>query len=554
MDIRRNRMFGGWKHRWRKRVVPLLLVLLAGCSAEHYVQSADRETYQVISEKETAVLGAPTGFKLEPELPKAIPMLPPAPAPAEEEASGVEAPPPGAKVLSLNEAQRTATQHSREYLGQKEDLYLSALAATLERHRWSARLDGGISANVVRSGKEDRYGTADLGLGVVKKLAQGGEISADLALELTEAFEGDVDDSYLSSLSLRLRQPLLRGAGKLVAQEALVQAERDVIYAVRRFVRFRQTFFVDIADSYYRVLEQRQVVENEWRNYQNLKDDRARQEDLQKAGRLRKIEVDQARQRELQGRNRWVLARENYELALDQFKIALGLPTDANVALDPAELDRLSEAGLMPVEVGLDDAIRLALSERLDLKITYDQLEDVERRLTVARNNLGWDLDLELLMQAASRPRHNISQLQFDEGTYSAGLTLDFPLDRKAERNAYRQAVITVDRQERSVLLKEDNIKLEVRRSYRRLQQAMESYRIQQMSVQLAGKRAEDTSLMIQAGRAVTRDLLEAREALVEAENALADALVSYLIARLEFERDIGTPAPLDDGGGARRS
>ncbi len=537
-----------------KAVATLLLVLLAGCSAEHYVQSADQETYQVISEKETAVPGAPTGFKLEPEPPKAMPVLPPAPPPAEEESSGVEAPPPGAKVLSLNEAQRTATRHSREYLGQKEDLYLSALAATLERHRWSARLDGGISADVVRQGKENRYGTSDLGLGVVKKLAQGGEISADLALELTEAFGGDVEDSYRSSVSVRATQPLLRGAGRTVAQEALVQAERDVIYAIRRFVRFRQTFFVDIADSYYRVLEQRQVVENEWRNYQNLKGDVLRQQELADAGRLPPIQVDQARQRELQGRNRWVLARENYELALDQFKITLGLPTDANIALDPAELDRLSEAGLVPVEVGLDDAIGQALRERLDLKTTYDQLQDAERRLTVARNNLGWDLDLELLMQVASRPRHDISQLQFDEGTYSAGLTLDFPLDRKAERNAYRQALITVDRQNRSVLLKEDSIKLEVRRSYRRLQQAMESYKIQQMSVQLAEKRAEDTSLMIQAGRAITRDLLEAREALVEAENALADALASYVIARLEFKRDIGTPAPSDDGGGAGRS
>lgn len=538
----------------RTSVLALLLVMLAGCSTEHYLQSADQETYQVISEKETAVLGAPTDFKLEEEPPKAMPTLPPSAPPSEEESSGVEVVPEGARVLNLDEALKTATEHSRQYLSQKEDLYLSALAATLERYRWSAILDGGISATVVRQGKEDRYGTSKLALGVVKKLAQGGEISADLATELSEGFAGNVEDSYWSSVSVRFSQPLLRGAGKEIAQEALVQAERDVIYAVRDFARFRQTFVVDIAEGYYRVLEQRQVVENEWSNYQNLKSDRLRQELMAKAGRLRGIEVDQARQRELQGRNRWVLAKENYELVLDQFKITLGLPTDANVVLDPAELNKLSEEELAPIDMQPQEAIRVALSSRLDLKVSYDRLEDVSRRLKIADDNLGWELNLDLSAQASSRPRHDLTGLQFDEGTYSAGLALNFPLDRKAERNAYRQALISVERQKRSLSLKEDNIKLEVRRSYRKLRQAMESYRIQRMSVDLARKRVESTSLMLQAGRAITRDLLEAREALVEAENALARALVSYLIARLEFERDIGTLAPSDNGGQAQAS
>ncbi len=529
-----------------KIIIILVLAILAGCSAAHYRESADEESYGIIAEKETEVLGEATGFRLEPEPAVSFPVLP-APEPrarGEEETSGVESAPPGAEVLSLAEALKVASKHNRDYQSEREDLYLSALAASLERYRWGAILDGSLSTQVVRAGKEDRFNTSELVFGVAKKLAQGGEISAELATELVEDFEGDVDDSYLSSVNLNFRQPLLRGAGRRVAQESLVQAERNMVYAVRAFVRFRKTFFVSIADEYYRVLQQRQVVENEWRNYQNLKEDRARQELLAEAGRLRKIEVDQAKQRELQGRDRWVLAKEAYELALDKFKITLGLSTDTNLALDPGELDKLSGVELKPSDIDLEEAVRSALANRQDMKVSIAQLEDVGRKLDVARDNLRWDLDLDLSMSVASRPHHDLSKLQFDEGTYSAGVTLGFPLDRQSERNAYRQALINVERQKRTLSLKKDNIKLAVRSSYRTLLQARESYRIQKLSVSLAQKRVDSTGLMLQAGRAITRDLLEARDAQVQAENALTQALVDYIIAELEFKRDTGARTP----------
>ncbi len=40
-------------------------------------------------------------------------------------------------VFNLSDSLRYATRHAREYQFQKEDLYLAALALTLERHLWS---------------------------------------------------------------------------------------------------------------------------------------------------------------------------------------------------------------------------------------------------------------------------------------------------------------------------------------------------------------------------------------------------------------------------------
>ena len=45
---------------------------------------------------------------------------------------------------------------------------------------------------------------------------------------------------------------------------------------------------------------------------------------------------------------------------------------------------------------------------------------------------------------------------------------------------------------------------------------------------------------LIDAGRADTRDILEAQEALLAAQNGVTAALVGYRIAELELQRDMG--------------
>jgi outer membrane protein TolC len=58
--------------------------------------------------------------------------------------------------------------------------------------------------------------------------------------------------------------------------------------------------------------------------------------------------------------------------------------------------------------------------------------------------------------------------------------------------------------------------------------------------VALAKRRVASTNLFLQAGRAQIRDLLEAQEDLISAQNALTAALVSYRVAELNIQRDMG--------------
>ena len=89
---------------------------------------------------------------------------------------------------------------------------------------------------------------------------------------------------------------------------------------------------------------------------------------------------------------------------------------------------------------------------------------------------------------------------------------------------------------------------MEWKNALRTLLQARESYKIQAQAVALARRRVTSTNLFLQAGRAQIRDVLEAQESLVSAQNALTAALVDYRVAELELQRDMGVLA-IDEKG-----
>jgi outer membrane protein TolC len=112
--------------------------------------------------------------------------------------------------------------------------------------------------------------------------------------------------------------------------------------------------------------------------------------------------------------------------------------------------------------------------------------------------------------------------------------------DRKPERNAYRNALISYDQAARGFEESRDQVKLEVRQAWRNLQQAQVSYQIQEIGVELNERRVREQELLFQAGRGSAIDQVDAQNSLIASQNELTAALVQHTIARLSFWRDMG--------------
>ena len=527
-----------------KAYAPLIVAgaaVLSGCGAAEYKAKADKEVYEIIRRKQEAALGIRKDFTIDQEQANplvGLPLVQP------ELLGDVQAPP--SVMLSLPQALEIAATDNREYQGQKEDVYGSALSLTQARYEWGPIFSGDASAAYTKTPGDETAGGRG-GLGVSKVFADGTRLVVGLSSTLLMHLVQNPREAASSLISATLTKPLWRGAGKKIAQENLLQAERNAVYAIRSFARYRKTFAVRLAREYYGVLRGRDTVLNAWRNYQNLIDARERTRMMAEAGRLPRFQVDQAEQDELRAKDIYVRAVRRYQQSIDQFKITLALPTDEAVLLDPKELDVLRERGIIHPDIPADRAVAVALKSRLDLENSLDSVTDAGRKIVLAENGIAPDVTL-VLKSSVPTSGNRPNEFRTDFGTYSADIRIDLPLDRLQERNSYRSRLIDLERRKRAYGQQEDSVKLEVRDAWRKLQEAKASHDIQQKSLKLATLRVESATLLLQAGRAVTRDLLEAQEALLEAENAVTRALIDHTIARLEFWRDIGVLEVSENG------
>jgi outer membrane protein TolC len=521
--------------------VAVIFCIAGGCSPEHYKAEADKEVYSIIDGKWQDGFGSKVNYKVSDVAASANDVQ-------------IENAVPSSNVISLADAVAMATAHNRTYQTQKESLYLSALSLTDERHKYARQWFGTIDGSYINEGGEEEtfVGGSDRGLvgfDHLQLLGDGVLVSTGLAIDWIRFLSGDPHTSLRSVLTATVTAPILgSGAGK-VAREQLTQAERNILYDIRSFNRYRKTFVVNIVNDYYSVLQLRDAVTNSENNYKRTVESKERLEMEAEAGRKSRIDVDEAEQNVLTAESRVVADRERYEQSLDAFKISLSLPTDANVTLDQNELNALEEMGISEIEFTLDEAIETALLQRLDLHNSADAIDDELRSVQLAAEGLGPQLNIGGgIDEVASRRESNFSGLRFSEGTYSFGFDADLPLDRKTQRNNYRRTLIELERQQRQYGEDIDRIKLAVRGAYRRLRETADRYKIEKNSLKLAEERVEMNKVLLDAGRVTTRILLISQDALLEAQNNVTRALIDHLDAKLSFYRDVGIMQVKPDG------
>ncbi|NIN10547.1 MAG: TolC family protein, partial [Gemmatimonadales bacterium] len=96
-----------------------------------------------------------------------------------------------------------------------------------------------------------------------------------------------------------------------------------------------------------------------------------------------------------------------------------------------------------------------------------DRLEDAQRKVQVAGNDLLPGLDLSAALSTDTEGDNNPTDFQADRTDLTAGFELDLPLDRKSERNEYRRRLIDLDEATRSQCETRDGVVLQVRNSWR---------------------------------------------------------------------------------------
>jgi outer membrane protein TolC len=404
-----------------------LLAAAAGCSRAHYRLSADNESYPIIAERIVQPAYDVGSVDLEPEPVSRLadefdPDFPPKPPDDPAAAEWMEHPgwmrgahnwerdgmtdqvepagwelalgPSDQGVVRLDQDQSVeiALLNSREYQTAQEDLYLTALRLTLSRFQfdlqWFLRNDttythagSGGSAN-----GETNTLSSLTNFGFTRNLAAGGQLLVDFANSLVYQYTGSGSRQFSSNLLVSLTQPLLRGAGRDIALEELTQAERDVLYAVRDFARFRKQFWADVAISrggYLDLLLLVQTIRNNRANLKQQEETYQLYSELFKGGRASAVEFDQFFTSLQSSRLAVIQSEVALQTALDNYKLRLGLPPHQPVELDDSPLNEF-----VPTSESLDvlrDEVETFQRQRLAELDAPPEAEALRKHFTTLR-------------------------------------------------------------------------------------------------------------------------------------------------------------------------
>jgi outer membrane protein TolC len=576
--------------RMQKRFTALIVVaalILTSCSADHHVRQTDRQVQAIIRDRERKALEytpqvdvpvpvvtpvpkrAYATVPLSPVPPKTVPpieveridiprtslgpdlalMERPAliePSWGEELADryrprlplGPPAPGQTTRQLDLFGCLQYAVQNSRTYQNEMEQLYFSALDVSLERHLFSPRPFASTSIDYSGGQRTSQYRSAlavTNTAGIRQQLPFGGEIVASGLVDFVNALHGNVNDGEEAALVLSGSMPLLRGFG-MINLEPLIDSERQLIYQVRDFEDFRRSFVVDIARQYFNLLAVQQGVRNRRVNLATSTDLRIRSQELYNAFKLSFLEVQRARQSELQAQSSVIDSEESYQTALDDFKVSLGMPVDEPMDVVPVQMD-VSIPRLMA-----EDAVSLAHKFRLTLVTAADRVDDATRAVKNSRNRLLPDVELAAQGRLGNENETPARELRGSTGTYEVGVRIDWPIDRVAERNAYRRSLIGLQQAQRNLAAERDRVTADVRDALRTIRAAEISLEISRLGIELAERRMEFANIRLTQGAANSnRDVVEAQTALLDAQDRLERARSQLQVRVLEYMRSTGT-------------
>jgi hypothetical protein len=155
-------------------------------------------------------------------------------------------------LMTLDQAAEMGMFNSREFQDRRENLYLSALPVTQERFAFAAQFFAAEHAIREYAGRRAQGGrandwTLNSGTGLSKLLPTGALLLLQFSNQTVFDFLNPKKTLSTSTLRFDALQPLLRGGGRAVTLEPLTLAERNLLYNIRLYARFRKEFYVSIA-------------------------------------------------------------------------------------------------------------------------------------------------------------------------------------------------------------------------------------------------------------------------------------------------------------------
>lgn len=390
--------------------------------------------------------------------------------------------------------------------------------------RWTPALSGGSNPA--------GYSTRALGLTLTRRLATGTDVYVS-GLSQSFALAGGAyrDSGYAVGFTQAIASLFTP-----VAKSALTAARRAVTSSERRRDQGRQQIILSVSDAYVTVVGAERLSGAADRALARARALHTASLKRSEAGLDTQLDVLRA---ELLVSQAEMTAGERLDAlatAREQLNAAIGRPLDAPIVLEadilvPAIDDRATDRR---------DPLAVALASRADLQEQRAHVQDVRRRQTESRWNLlpPFNLNVEYSQRGLGSP---FEALMRPYNGWHVGVTSTYQLDRTEQVTAAAVADLEVRAAERDAHTAEQRAIAEVRRAERAVTRADQATAIQRQAVDVAARQQRLARLRYERGLADNLAIVDAENAMMQAETASIAAELARRLARLQLRYAIGT-------------
>ncbi len=380
---------------------------------------------------------------------------------------------------------------------------------------------------------------AGVGPAIRLRIPTGGEFS--VSSRFADLGGGSGLASHSGVVELTFVQPLLRGAGFGTAQASLRSArvaEEINVLSFEVAVISLMSSALGAFRAYERAVRQGEIAARSLQRAQELL--RVNQS-LVQAGRMAVRDVIQT-EADIARRELDIISADG---SLENARLNLidVLDIDAGTRFRVAEGLGTGQPDPLPVDV--ETAMEMALANRPDYQIGLLGIRNAETALIVARNARLWDLSLSFGRTFNASGNDFAGAFSgFDRTGNRVGLNLNVPLGRAAAGSALlgqRRAEASLRIARNGLDDMRQRIAIEVRNAVREVELAAQRMELARRARLLSEQQMEIEREKLNLGVTTNFQLVAFENALVSAENAEIDALVSYLNAATELDRSLGT-------------
>ena len=429
--------------------------------------------------------------------------------------------------LDLTTSISQALNCNRQLLGTLDQLTYAHYGVELAESEFNVQIVPNGRAGYVGGGHAGTGWSVGGGVDVNKKFKTGTQLSIGPTILKTV-------DHYHTEVRAKVSQPLLRGLGSEYQLSGIMGAQFGMRTACRNLYIAQVQLVVRTIQALYEVVKAEKIVRLNQESFERIRRFYQAAKLKEKIGLSDALDVYRAEIELRHAEDGLTGSRERLQESEDLVRDLLALPLDAKIAVEVP-------LHYTPNSVELEEAVQLALDNRMEVDQSEDERGESMRMSKIAKKNLAPELNLvfeyanagrdEIFTRACTRHR---------ESTWGVGLTTAAEFNPVGDRIAFDQSLMEAEAALRGIDQVKAVIVLEVKKTLRQLERAHERIRLQEGQIKTSEGELALAKVKFDRGMADNFNVIQAEKSLRSAQQAYWTALIDHIVGEFQLLASVG--------------